>query len=171
MRSKRKAAVGAEPIFAGVDGGAASARRDARLPQHRHSSALAQRVFDRPQLGVDVAERRQLRHHERVVPLAEPMEVEDKSAQIAVGELPRLAQEPKPPAHAPACAETGLADLRWLRGGAGVDRPAIVLRRLGIGRSCAGYLIHRQIMLSRRVHGPLQRLAPGCRHPFRGHRG
>ena len=90
-------------------------------------------VLERAQLGVDLAERVQLGEHERVVALAEAVQVEDEPAEVAVGELARLAQEARAAARAPARAEAGLL-------GGGCSRPALgglavvrLARRLRVG--------------------------------------
>ena len=58
-------------------------------------------------LGVDVSERRQLRQHQRVVALAEAMQVEDEASEVAIGELACLAQEADPAANPPPRDEAG----------------------------------------------------------------
>jgi hypothetical protein len=88
-----------------VDRSAAHAGGDARLAQDRHGVALAERGFERAHLDVDVFERAQLVEHQLVVALAEPVQVEDESAEVAVCELARLAQETHPPSDAAAGAE------------------------------------------------------------------
>jgi hypothetical protein len=108
-----------------VDGRAAGAGGDPGLAQDGHGLAVGQRGLQRSQLGVDVRERRQLGHHQGVVPLAEAVEVEDEAAEVAVGELARLAQEAHAPAGTPSGAEAGR-----LGSGLGSARP------LAVGRLC-----------------------------------
>jgi hypothetical protein len=83
----RQPAVGAEAVFAAVDGGAPGAGRDSCLAQHSHGLALLQRRLYRPQLVVDVAERAELREHQRVVSGSEAVQVVDQAAQVPVGQL------------------------------------------------------------------------------------
>ena len=90
-----------------MDRRAARAGGDAGVAQDGHRLVLGERAFERAQLGVDLAERRELGEHERVVALAEAVEVEDQAAEVAVGELARLAQEARAAAHAPTLAEPG----------------------------------------------------------------
>ena len=151
----RQAAVGAEAIVAAVDRGAARACRHARLAQDGHGAALGQGSFEGAQLGVDASDRLELGEHQLVVASAEPVQVEHEPAEVAVGQLARLAQEPHTPAHAPPLAEPGRTALgvlagRRLRVGGGVGggwgralgrararglaRRRIAVRRLGRGR-------------------------------------
>ena len=117
VTAHRQPAVGAEAVFAAVDRGAAGARGDAGLAQDGDWPALLQGAFERAQLGVDVAERGQLGEHEGVVALPEAVQVEDQAAEVAVGELARLAQEAGAAARATARSEAGR-----LGGGGGVRR-------------------------------------------------
>jgi hypothetical protein len=129
MAAQRKAASGAEAIFTRVDRGAARTRGDARLAQDGDGLARGERGFDRTQLGIDLREGGELREHERVVALPEAVEVEDETPEVAVGELPRLAQEACATAHAAARAEA-CGGLGW-----GRDAGARgLLRVLGGGR-------------------------------------
>ena len=83
------------------------------VTERRSSSA----ALERPQLAVDVAERVELRQHERVVALAEAVQVEDEAAEVAVGQLAGPAQEAGTPPRPPARAEARLLDgwrLGWL---------------------------------------------------------
>jgi hypothetical protein len=91
----RQPAVGAEAVFAAVDRGAARAGGDAGLAQDGDGATLAECAFQRPQLGVDMPDRGQLGEHQRVVALAEAMQVEHEPTEVSVGELTRLAQEPR----------------------------------------------------------------------------
>ena len=131
-------AVGAEAVLAAVDRRAARAGGDAGVAQDRHRLVLGEGAFERAQLGVDVAERRELGEHQRVVALAEAVQVEDQAAEVAVGELARLAQEARAAAHAPALAEPGWPGA-W--GVAGRGRPArrrrLAGRLPGLGASGA----------------------------------
>jgi hypothetical protein len=70
---------------------AARAGGDAGVAQDRYRLALGERGFERAQLGVDVSERAELGDHQRVVTLAEAVQVEDQPAEVAVGELTSLA--------------------------------------------------------------------------------
>ena len=108
VAADRQPAVGAEAVFACVDGGAARTGGDAGLAQHGDRLALLQRAFERAQLAVDAIEHAQLGDHQWVVALAEAVQVEDQPAEVAVGELTGLAQEAHAPARAPACAEPDL---------------------------------------------------------------
>ena len=81
VAAHRQPAVGAEVVLAAVDRGAAGAGGDAGLAQDRHRLALCQGGLERAQLGVDVAERAQLGEHQRVVALAEAVQVEDQPAE------------------------------------------------------------------------------------------
>jgi hypothetical protein len=63
-------------ILAAVDRRAAWARRYACLAQHRHATALVQRVFDRPQLRVDPRQRRQLAVEQVFALLAQAVHLE-----------------------------------------------------------------------------------------------
>jgi hypothetical protein len=110
----RQAAVGAEAVVAAVDRRAARARRHTRLAQDRHCSALGQGRFQSPQLAIDTSDRLELGEHQRVVASAESVQVEHEAAEVAVGQLARLAQEPHAPAHASALAESGRAARRVL---------------------------------------------------------
>ncbi len=121
----------------------AAQRGHAVMPASRSTViglALAQGAFDRAQLAVDVAERRQLGEHERVVALPEAVQVEDESAEIAIRELACLAQEAQAAARPTARLEAGR-----LRRGDGLRRS----NRLGCGRrACGGDL---SLRLLRRV--------------------
>jgi hypothetical protein len=64
---------------------------DAGVAQDRHRLALGERGFERAQLGVDVPERAELGDHQRVIALAEAVQVEDQPAEVAIGELASLA--------------------------------------------------------------------------------
>lgn len=66
---------------------------------------VAQAVFESAQLGVDLAQRRELGEHQRVVALAEAVQIEHEPTEIAIGKLARLAQKARATAHAPALAE------------------------------------------------------------------
>jgi hypothetical protein len=90
-----------------VDRGAARAGADAGLAENRHRGTLSQRRFERAQLAVDVAEGVQLVEDERVVSLAEAVQVEDEPAEIAIRELAGLAQEAHAPSYAPSRGEAG----------------------------------------------------------------
>ena len=100
-----------------MDGGAARAGGDAGLAQDGDGLALAEGGFERAQLGVDVPERGELGQHERVVALAEAVQVEDEPAEVAVGELARLAQEARAAADAAARAEAGRLRRRAMSAG------------------------------------------------------
>jgi hypothetical protein len=129
-----------------VDRRAARTSRDAGLAQDRHRLALLERGLEHAQLAVDVAEGRELGDHQRVVALAEAMQVEDQPAQVAVGELARLAQKACTPAHAPARAEPGRPGGRDKLA---VGRRAVVggLRGGGYGSRSGRALLHRRFML------------------------
>ena len=138
----REPAVGAEAVLAAVDRRAARAGGDAGVAQDGHRLVLGEGAFERAQLDVDLAERRELGEHERVVALAEAVEVVDQTAEVAVGELARLAQEARAAAHAPALAEAGRTvgrvlargrlHLRRRTGGLNIlHRPTNAIRRHG----------------------------------------
>jgi hypothetical protein len=61
-----------------VDRRAARTRGDARLAQDGQRLAFSEGGLQRAQLAVDTAERAQLGAHERVVALAEAVQVEDQ---------------------------------------------------------------------------------------------
>jgi hypothetical protein len=88
-----------------VDRGAARARGDAHFAQHGHGPAIVQRVFELAQLRVDLAQRRELGEHERIVALTEAMQVEHQSTEVAVGELAPLAQKTRSTTHASTLAK------------------------------------------------------------------
>ena len=88
--------------------GAAWTGRYAGLAQDRDRLALLQSGLDRAQLPVDVAESRQLGEHERIVALAELMEVEDQASEVSIGELAGLAQEANAPTSTTTRAEPRL---------------------------------------------------------------
>jgi hypothetical protein len=90
-----------------VNRGTARARRDPDFAQHRHRPVVAQAVFKPAQLGVDLAQRRELGEHQRVVALAKAVQIEYEPTEIAVGKLARLAQEACATTHAPALTEAG----------------------------------------------------------------
>ena len=152
-------------VLAAMNGGAAGARCDAGLTQHGHGLLLAECGLQRAQLRIDLAERAQLGDHQGVVALSEAVQVEDKPAEVAIGELARLAQKARAAAHAPARPEAGL------RGQLdGADRRALV-HRLALARrlSCrwgsrGRSLIHSRSMLPR----SLKRRAPYPGHAL-GH--
>ena len=85
--------------------------------------------LERAQLGVDAGERAQLGEHQRVVALSEAVQVEDEPAEVAVGELARLAQEARAAAHATARAEARRCRGRGERPSAGCP-PAAARGRL-----------------------------------------
>jgi hypothetical protein len=87
MARHRQTAVRAVAVFAAVDRGAARAGGDARLAEDCHRASFSQSRLDRPQLPVDVAESAQLCEDQRVIALAEAVQVVDEAAEIAVGEL------------------------------------------------------------------------------------
>jgi hypothetical protein len=120
--------VGAEAVVAAVDGGAARTCRHARLAQHGHSPTLGKGVLQGAQLGVDAPDRLELGEYERVVAAAEPVQVEDEPAEVAIGQLARLAQEAHAPAHSSALTEPGRA--AWRLGRFAVDL-GLAVRRLG----------------------------------------
>ena len=107
MAAHRESAVRAEVIVAAVDRGAARAGRDPGLAQDRDGLTLAEGRFQRAQLGVDLPKRVQLVEHQLIVALAEAMQVEDEPAEVAVGELPSLAQEARSATCASPRAEAG----------------------------------------------------------------
>jgi hypothetical protein len=152
-----------------VDRGAARARRDPGLPQDRHRVARAEGGFERAQLRVDLPDGAELGEHQGIVALAEAVEVEDEAAEVPVCQLARLAQEARAPSQPAAGTEA-----RGPGGGAcrlGVCGLTAVgrLRRGGSG-SRARYVIHDPLMLSARLHGPLQRSPPRARDAL-GHLG
>jgi len=97
----------AEAVVAAVNRGTARACGDPDFAQHRHRPVVAQAVFEPAQLGVDLTQRGELGEDQRVVALAEAVQVEYESAEIAVGKLARLAQEAGATTHAPALTEAG----------------------------------------------------------------
>ncbi len=146
MTVHRQAAVRAEAIVAAMDRSAARTGRDAGLAHDRHRLALLQGGLERAQLTIDVAEGGELGDHQRVVAPAEAMQVEDQAAEVAVGQLARLAQKPRAPAHAPARTEPGRAG--------GRDKLAVgrwaVVRVFwggGYGSRSGRALLHRRFML------------------------
>jgi len=90
-----------------VDRRASGAGGDAGLVQDGHGPTFLQSGLKRGQLGVDLAERVQLCHHQRVVALPEAVQGEDQAAEVAVGELTRPAQKADATANTPARAEAG----------------------------------------------------------------
>jgi hypothetical protein len=80
-----------------VDRRAAGTGGDAGLAQHGHRLTFLQGALERAQLGVDLRERVQLGEDQRVVACSEAMQVEDETAEIAVGQLARLAQKARTP--------------------------------------------------------------------------
>jgi predicted dinucleotide-utilizing enzyme len=110
-------------VVAAVERRAAWAGGDAGLVQDRHRLVLSQGALERPQLGVDVAERAQLGDHERVVALSEAVQIEDQPAEVAIGELTRLAQEARAPARSATRAEAGLPGIADDAQRAGRERP------------------------------------------------
>jgi hypothetical protein len=70
---------------------------------------LLQGGFERAQLGIDATERGELGDHQRIVTLAEAVQVENQSAEVAIGKLASLAQEAHAAANTPARAEAGWA--------------------------------------------------------------
>jgi hypothetical protein len=129
MAAHRQPAVGAEPILAAVDGRAAGACGDPRHAQDRYGLALSERGLERAKLAVDLTERAQLREHERVVSLAEAMQVEDQATEVAIGELAGLAQKARTAAQAAARPEARRLGARLGAGGR-------VLLRSGRGWRC-----------------------------------
>jgi hypothetical protein len=118
-----------------VDRCASWACSDSHLAQHRQRSELAQRLFQRAQLRVDVPERRQLRQHHLIVALAEAVQVEHQSAEVAICELACSAQKARTPAQPSALAEAGglrrlLLYRRRLLRGLFAWRPCRLLRGL-----------------------------------------
>jgi len=107
VSSDGEPAVRAEAVLAAVDRGASGAGGDAGLVQDRHGPTFFQGGLQRDQLGVDLAECVQLRHHQRVVALPEAVQGEDQAAEVAVGELTSPAQKAGATANTPARAETG----------------------------------------------------------------
>lgn len=77
-------------ILAAVNGGAAGAGGDSGFAQDRDGVALLQGPLKGAQLAVELLEDVQLGDHQGVVALAEAMQVEHQSAEVAVGELARL---------------------------------------------------------------------------------
>src|ERR1700722_747762 len=69
-----------------------------------------QAVFEAAQLRIELAQRRKLGEHQRVVALAEAVQIEYEPTEIAIGELARLAQEACATTHASALSE---ARRRW----------------------------------------------------------
>ncbi len=63
--------------------------------------------LERAQLVVDLAERAQLGHHQRIVSLSVAVEGEDETAEVAVGELAGPSQKANATAQTPAGAEPG----------------------------------------------------------------
>jgi hypothetical protein len=122
-------------VFAAVDRGAAGAGGYARFVQHRQRLMLLQSALELTQLRIDLGEGAQLGEHERVVALAEAVQIEDKAPEVAVGELAGLAEEANTSAHAPARSESacpailaGVRRLVWLLlTGLGLVRAAGVL--------------------------------------------
>jgi hypothetical protein len=106
---ERQPAAGAEAVVAAVNRGAARAGGDPNFAQHCHRPTIVQAVFESAQFGVDLAQRRKLGENQRVVALAEAVQIEYEPTEIAVGELACLAQEAGAATHAPALAEA------WLR--------------------------------------------------------
>ncbi len=156
VAAHRHPAARTEAVFAAVDRGAPGTCCDTGLAQDCYRSALAERSFDRAQLGVDLIERCQLREYERVVALSEPVQVEDQAAEVAVGELARLAQEARATARPTARLEAGrlgcrpAGAARTIRGCLGL----VVLclrRRVRGGRSS---LLHVSIHATQTVSGP-----------------
>jgi hypothetical protein len=88
-----------------VNRGTAWACRDPNFAQHRHRPVVTQAVFEPTQLGIDLAQRRKLGEHQRVVALAEAVQIEYEPPEIAIGELACLAQEACATTHASALAE------------------------------------------------------------------
>ena len=133
-----------------MDRGAAWAGGDAGVAQHRHRLVLGEGAFERAQLGVDLTERAELGEHERVVALAEAVQVVDQPAEVAIGELARLAQEARAAAHAPALAEAGRSGGQRGIGHRGATCRRTVVRRLDrrVHRDrCRCALLHRHPML------------------------
>lgn len=95
-----------EVVVAAVDRGASRTHRDTDLAEHRDPAALAQSPFERAQLGVEPTQCRELGEHELVVALAESVQVEHEAAEVAIGQLTRLAQKARATAHATPLAET-----------------------------------------------------------------
>jgi hypothetical protein len=147
-------------VLAAVERRAARARGDAGLVQDGHRLVLSQGALKRTQLSVDVAERAQLGDHERVVALSEAVQIEDQPAEVAIGELTRLAQEARTSPRTATRAEAGLLGITD-----GAHRLALLRRRRGSGlRSRGGWLVHGRSMLA----GRLKRRAPCGGHPL-GH--
>jgi hypothetical protein len=105
MTAHGQAAGRAEAVLAAVNRRTPGTRGDARLAEHRDLALVAQRALDRAQLPVDLPERPELREHELIVSGAEPVEVEDEPAEVAVRELAGFAQEAEAPAQAPPRGE------------------------------------------------------------------
>jgi hypothetical protein len=112
---ERQSAAGAEAVVAAVNRGTAWARRNPNFTQHRHRPVIVQAVFEPAQLGVDLTQRRKLGEHQRVVALAEAVQIEYEPTEITVGKLACLAQETGAATHAPALAETRRLPDRDLR--------------------------------------------------------
>jgi hypothetical protein len=96
-----------EAVVAAVDRCAARACGDAGLAQHADALALPERLLQCAQLPVDVIQRRQLGGNQLVVALAEAVQVEHQPAEIAISELPCLAQKTQAAADAAPLAEAG----------------------------------------------------------------
>jgi len=64
-----------------------------------------QRIFDRSQLGVDAAERRQLALQQVFALLAQAVHLEHQAAQVPIRQLARLAQESQAAAQAASLQE------------------------------------------------------------------
>lgn len=126
MAIHREPAVGAEAILAAVNRRAARASGNAGVTQHGYRPMLAECSFERPQLGVDLPERSELAHYESIVALAEAVEVEDQTTEIAVGELAGLAQEARAATHPPTLAEA--------RGSCGHGGVRLRVRLRSVGR-------------------------------------
>src|SRR5262249_12708907 len=108
---ERKSTARTEAVIATVDSGAAWTRGNSHFAQHRHRPTVHEHRFQFAQLGVDLAQRRELGKHQWVIALAKAMQVESDPAEVAVGQLARLAQKTRPTTHT-----STLAKARDLRG-------------------------------------------------------
>jgi hypothetical protein len=91
-----------------MDCRAAWAGGDAGVSQYRHRLMLGEGSFECTQLSVDVSKGAELGDNQRIIALAEAVQIENESTEIAVGKLASLAQKASAAAHTSALTES-----RW----------------------------------------------------------